>query len=539
MGSLLSRVTSTAQALPSRVFLYAREKWGKSSLFAHAPGAIFFMTRGETGLTELIAGGRVPPTAHFPYDEQEPPTWATLRQAVRELREEDHQYRFLVIDTCNGAEMLCQEHVRNAKPFNGSVHAFNAYGKGMEACRVQWFGFLQDLDSLRSARKMTIVLLAHTQVKKFDDPTAEDSYDKYRPACADKLWDLTNKWSDIICFGHFEARTYETDSGKVKAKNEVTRVLCFDQSPLWEAGNRYGIAGKLDVSSGAKRAFDAFAKLVSSAKAASRQLPPPPAAAPASPPPPAPVQQQAEEPEPIGPEGDDRPDPTPAAASTASAPSTSASATPAAPSAATTPPPAAATTKSPSSPGGDGWPAEWSDLERSWADNALQAIRDALLASDVSEIIRSMPARDKFLPAIAAKFGCAPTSHGLFAATRPARTMPAAERRTGPAAPTQGTSGRPANFGGERLVPEIVSLLGKPTGLDWTQVRDDKLDAEGKPSEAGGVAKHCGFRPSPDLKLAQLLPSSLLRLAEVLRAVAGRRANAAARRAEKKAGAAQ
>lgn len=290
--SLLSRVTTTAQALPSRVFLYAREKWGKSSLFAHAPGAVFFMTRGETGLIELIAGGRVPPTAHFPYDEADPPTWATLRQAIRELITEKHTHRAFVIDTCNGAEILCQEYVRK-NFFGNDQRKFASYGKGWDACRVEWLGLLQDLDHLRARRQMSVVLLAHTQVKKFTDPTADDDYDKYRPACQEKLWDLTHKWADIICFGHFEAETYETDSGRTKARAQLKRVLCFDQSPLWEAGNRYGLAGKIDVSGGAANGFKAFASAVAKAKASTAK----PAAngqtSPASPPPP-PVQEPIE-----------------------------------------------------------------------------------------------------------------------------------------------------------------------------------------------------------------------------------------------------
>ncbi len=314
MGSLLSRVTSTAAALPSRVFLYAREKWGKSSLFAHAPGAIFFMTRGETGLTELIAGNRVPPTNHFPYDESDPPSWATLRQAVKELIAEEHAHKALVIDTCNGAEILCQEHVRRNQ-FNNSHQKFSSYGKGWEACRIEWLALLQDLDTLRAKRKMSVVLLAHTKVKKFDDPTQDEGYDKYAPACQDKLWDLTHKWADIICFGHFEAETYETDSGKVKARAELRRVLCFDSSPMWEAGNRYGIAGKLNVGNGAKSGFAAFAKAVATAKASAQPAPAAPvqtsAPTPAAPPAPPPADEPESEDRDIGifNDHDDEPEP--------------------------------------------------------------------------------------------------------------------------------------------------------------------------------------------------------------------------------------
>ena len=300
--SLLSRVTTSASQLPSRVFLYAREKWGKSSLFTHAPNAIYFMTRGETGLVELIAGGRVPPTAHFPYDESDPPTWATLRQAVRELADQDHPYRLLVIDTANGAEILCQEHVRKTQ-FNGSQSKFASYGKGWDSCRVEWLGLLADLDRLRAVRRMGVVLLAHTQVKKFEDPTADEAYDKYRPACQDKLWDLTHKWSDIIAFGHFQADTYETDSGRTKARSTLRRVLCFDQSPLWEAGNRYGITGQIDVSAGAEAGFKAFSDSVRKARTRPTSATPPsksPAVQPASsvaPPEPNPEPEPEPEPE--------------------------------------------------------------------------------------------------------------------------------------------------------------------------------------------------------------------------------------------------
>ena len=282
MASLLSTVKTKAAKLPSRTFLYAREKWGKSSLFAHAPGAIFFMTRGETGLVELISGGRVPATAHFDYLEKSPPTWLMLRQAVRELLNEEHPYKLLVIDTCNGAEILCEEHIRKVE-FGGSLAKFNSYGKGWNYCRSEWTDFLADLDRLRSGRQMGLVLLAHTKVKRYEDPTTEDGYERFQPACNDKIWELTHKWADIICFGHFEAETFETDSGKTRARPVQKRVLCFDQSPQYDAGNRYGITGKIDVSRGAEAGYKAFSAAVRAARAGQDARPDGTSARPAEP----------------------------------------------------------------------------------------------------------------------------------------------------------------------------------------------------------------------------------------------------------------
>lgn len=255
---LLSSVQGSAAKKPPRTFFYAREKWGKSSMASYAKKPIFFMTRGETGLLELLSAGSIKDTPHFPYDPIKPPTWPVLMQAIQELIKEPHDYSTFVIDTANGAETLCQDHVR-MKFFENNQKKFANYGKGMEQCRILWGEFLAMLDQLREVRNVAPLMLAHTEVKKFDDPTADDSYDKYRPACNPKLWEITHKWADCICFGHFQPEVYEADNGKMKAKGQMNRVICFDQSPCWEAGNRYGITGQVLAMNGAQSAWEAFA----------------------------------------------------------------------------------------------------------------------------------------------------------------------------------------------------------------------------------------------------------------------------------------
>ncbi len=465
MPSLLSRVTSSAQVLPARTFFYAREKWGKSSLFAHAPGVIYFMTRGETGLVELIAGGRVPPTPHFDYDEAAPPTWETLRDAVRELIAEDHPYKMLAIDTANGAEILCQEYVRNSM-FKGSHNAFASYGKGWDACRVQWLGLLQDLDDLRTRRKMAITFLAHTKVKKFDDPTQDESYDKYTPACQEKLWDLTHKWSDIICFGHFETTVYETASGKNRASKDVKRVVCFNQSPTWEAGNRYGITGELDVSGGAEAGYRLFDATVAKARAAG--LPP----------------VTAEQFKVLL----DKKGKTWAQALAAiDAKQKTTHVANKTPFAQVDPahvasfsrwlekqPDAAAPPTSPPAPAAPPVPPVAPPPPAVGADDADPTDEEYDAASSSGPDVH-------------------PEDDGVNEPPLP-QTMPAAERRTDP----------PARISGD-FVKRIIDLLGDATGLDWAGVRDGKGIAAGWPTAFG-------FPQTPNLKIGQLSPDSGMKL---------------------------
>jgi hypothetical protein len=86
--------------LPTRLFVYAHEKWGKTWLAAFAPRPVFLMTRGETGLETLIAAGQLPETDHFRDPAAE---WADVLHAVRVLSDEEHTFGTLVIDTANGA----------------------------------------------------------------------------------------------------------------------------------------------------------------------------------------------------------------------------------------------------------------------------------------------------------------------------------------------------------------------------------------------------------------------------------------------------
>jgi hypothetical protein len=260
--SLLSKVVSKAPALPPRIYLYAPEKWGKSSFAAHAPKPIFVMSQGETGLLTLIESGRVPETPHFPDDCT---SWPQLVEYVRALLNEDHSYESLVLDTSNGAERLLVAHVTKTE-FGGKPEKFNSYGKGPEACIRHWQDFLMLLDSVRVKRRMLIVMLAHTKIKTVNNPTGEN-YDQLRPEGNDKLWPLTHKWADVIAAGAFDVYVKETEDGKAKATNGQNRQIYVSVSPAVVAGNRYGMTGVISCGQDAKTGWSNFYRALTKAKA--------------------------------------------------------------------------------------------------------------------------------------------------------------------------------------------------------------------------------------------------------------------------------
>ncbi|WP_029632262.1 AAA family ATPase [Zavarzinella formosa] len=260
--SVLSQVTRSAPRLPSRVVLYAAEKFGKSSFGANSPRPVFLMTAGETGLLSLLEAGQAPPTDHFPEDFR---NWSDLGRAVRALRDEPHDFRTLVLDTGNGAEALCQQHVRD-EFFNGDWGNFNTYGRGNELAAKEWGLFLQLLDDTRLGRGMSILMLHHAKLKTIVDPTGK-SWDQWRPESVEKLWSLTHKWSDAILFGGFK-----TSPAKDAANVVESRYLHTTASAGIVGGNRYGLPPEITAPAGAASLFKAFSQAMSKAK--TREEPP-------------------------------------------------------------------------------------------------------------------------------------------------------------------------------------------------------------------------------------------------------------------------
>lgn len=252
----LSDIQSKSEATPNRYGLHAREGWGKTSFGAQTPKPIFLQTRGETGLDTLIANHQLPETPHFP----EIQSWEDLKEAIRILTHEEHPYRTLVIDTVNGAERLCYEHVCQ-REFGGDWGnaGFTGYMRGYEVAQADWRMFLNDLDELRHAKRMTIFLLIHTKIKTFKNPQGAD-YDRWSPDMHEKCWGLTLKWLDCVLFGNFETaiKTDKAGDKKGKAAAASFRMLYTQHQAAFDAKNRFGLPEEIDMGNSPAEAWANF-----------------------------------------------------------------------------------------------------------------------------------------------------------------------------------------------------------------------------------------------------------------------------------------
>lgn len=267
----IADIVTKGPTLPNRWGLHAGQGFGKTSLVAYAHKPIFIMTRGETGLETLIQAGQLPETPHFP----EVGSWSELLGALTFLRNGDHDYKTLCLDTANGAERLMHEYVCE-RDFGGdwSERGFLSYNKGYEVALADWRGFLNELDKLRAERGMTIFMLLHTKIKPFRNPNGAD-YDKYLPEMSEKTWGLTKGWLDNILFGNFEVvvtaggKELLDSSKRGKAAERSARLLyTSSDNPTFDAKNRLGLPAEIEMGDSAEQGWKNLAEAIKGSRKA-------------------------------------------------------------------------------------------------------------------------------------------------------------------------------------------------------------------------------------------------------------------------------
>ncbi len=229
---------------------------------------MFIQSRGETGLETLIDSGQLPETPHFPVCE----TWEELTGCIETLRSDDHDFRTVVIDTVNGGERLCHEHVCR-RDFEGDWgdKGFASYGKGPDVALADWRTLLSGLDALRAERKMTVVLLCHTRITKFQNPEGAD-YDRYQADMDRRTWSLTSKWADAVLFGNFSTsvsgvkENKRTGERRGKGEGGQQRVMFCERHAAYDAKNRMGLPTEIDMGSSPAEGWANFIAAIKSAR---------------------------------------------------------------------------------------------------------------------------------------------------------------------------------------------------------------------------------------------------------------------------------
>jgi hypothetical protein len=266
-----------------KVCAYGPEGVGKSSFAANFPRPVFIDTEGST--TEMDVS-RLP----------KPSSWEMLKQQVKWVWQSG-QYGTLIIDTIDWAEMLCVDSVCATHNKNG-IEDFG-YGKGYIFVAEEMGRFLNLLSDVVEAG-IHVVLIAHSQIVKFEQPDEMGAYDRYQLKLGQKTGSrtaaLVKEWADMVLFINYKTFSVSTDKeGKKNKAQGGVRTVYATHHPAWDAKNRHGLPDEFPLDYGyIAHIFNGPAPTAPPAgQQQAAPAAPPVSPPPQSPPPAAPPAQQA------------------------------------------------------------------------------------------------------------------------------------------------------------------------------------------------------------------------------------------------------
>lgn len=243
--SALKSIVKGKVKKPRRTIIYGVHGVGKSTFGAMSNKPIFIQT--EDGLDDIDCD-RFPLCICV----------SDVLNAIGVLYNEKHDYKTVVIDSLDWLEQLiwaqvCVEHNKKSIEEIG-------YAKGYVFALSHWRNILDGFNALRNERGMDIILVAHAEIVKFDNPET-DPYDRYTPKLHRRASALVQEWADEVLFATYKVHTKQTDEGfnrkRTMGIGDGERILRTCERPAHLAKNRLGLPEEMPLD---HRIYSAFVR---------------------------------------------------------------------------------------------------------------------------------------------------------------------------------------------------------------------------------------------------------------------------------------
>lgn len=232
----LSSISRGPRIGPPRLIVYGPHGVGKTTFGAQAPSPILLPLEDGQGVLDI---------ASFPLMKN----YSELTQAIGSLYTDDHEFQTAMVDSLDWLEPIIWKETCARNDWEDIEEP--GYGKGYIAADDVWREFFSGLVALRETKKMSIVLIAHCEIKKFNDPNS-DPYDRYQIKLHSRASSLAQEWADAVLFANFKTYTQKSDAGFnkkiVRGVGVGDRTLYTEERPSYLAKNRYSLPPEIDFT---------------------------------------------------------------------------------------------------------------------------------------------------------------------------------------------------------------------------------------------------------------------------------------------------
>lgn len=239
--SLLTNVSTGKIAKPPLITIYGPPGIGKSSFAASAPKPLVIDVEDSTGNLDVARLG----SEHFK-------THRDVANVIASLMKDEHEYKTLIVDSADWLEAIIFNDV--ATGAGKKIVSDIGYGAGYtESASIMRY-LLDGLKKLRDAKNMAVIMVAHDQIKRFDDPVNE-SYDRHELKLHRQNADVLMEWSEVLLFATQEVFIENKEKRFNRTVNKGRggdRIMYTVEQPAFRAKNRFNLPEQLPLS------WDAF-----------------------------------------------------------------------------------------------------------------------------------------------------------------------------------------------------------------------------------------------------------------------------------------
>lgn len=215
-----------------KLVLYGPEGFGKSTFASKFPDPVFIDTEGSTKELDV---------ARFDGDMTD---WENIMSAVDHVIKNPDCCKTLVIDTADWAEGACIKYTVSHGGSNIKGIEDFGYGKGYVYAMENFQNLLTKLSEVVS-KGINVVITAHAQMRKFEQPDEMGAYDRWEMKLSKKDAPLLKEWADIVLFGNYKTYVIEDSKTKSKKAQGNKRVMYATHHPCWDAKNRHGLPDEM------------------------------------------------------------------------------------------------------------------------------------------------------------------------------------------------------------------------------------------------------------------------------------------------------